>query len=284
MRRPAERSVSPYTMFRVKAPSVIRSTRSVGAVLKSVTRLRPSPAIVISLLALFLSLGGVSYGRRHRLRRQPRDQATTRSAPRTCATTTSPTNHPAQQRDPRPRPPQQGHHPSGPRRGARHPHRGGHQGVHARRGPEREAVASTSLRSSRCPTIAASRPSGRVARPVTFTQLRLPHDRGSLPHGHEWAARRGAGRRPPRRRSDADGVVDPYGESRERRAQVAAAVVSAGPRDDRLFAEPRTVQERTAARSSGLVALIADGGGSQAPGRFQGYVAGSAGPADRLGH
>jgi hypothetical protein len=30
--------------------------------LKSVTRLRPSPAIVISLLALFLSLGGVSYG------------------------------------------------------------------------------------------------------------------------------------------------------------------------------------------------------------------------------
>ena len=30
--------------------------------MKSVTRLRPSPAIVISLLALFLSLGGVSYG------------------------------------------------------------------------------------------------------------------------------------------------------------------------------------------------------------------------------
>ncbi len=30
--------------------------------MKSITRLRPSPAIVISLLALFLSLGGVSYG------------------------------------------------------------------------------------------------------------------------------------------------------------------------------------------------------------------------------
>ena len=30
--------------------------------MKSLTRLRPSPAIVISLLALFLSLGGVSYG------------------------------------------------------------------------------------------------------------------------------------------------------------------------------------------------------------------------------